>query len=178
MRQQINMSSPRVLKVIELAKTLRTGDDAGGEKPTAVPICDLGPQIDDIQFNKIMDYIQTGKSEGARCLLGGERVGTKGYYVAPTIFTDVEDTMVIAKEEIFGPVMQLMKFKTTEEAIERANNSPYGLAAGVCSRDVGNALAIAAELDSGTVWINCYGELQCFRRQSTTPRTLMLCGPR
>ena len=162
-----------VEKVIELAKTLRTGDDAGGDKPTAMPVCDLGPQIDEVQFKKIMDYITTGKSEGARCLLGGDRIGSKGYYIEPTIFADVEDSMVIAKEEIFGPVMQLMKFKTNEEAVERANSSSYGLAAGVCSRDIGNALAMANELDAGTVWVNCYDNCECL--PSICPRFESFC---
>lgn len=88
--------------------------------------------------------------------MGGNRLGEKGYYVAPTIFTEVQDSMKIAKEEIFGPVMQLMKFKTLAEAIERANTTHYGLAAGICSRDVGTAMSTAMDLDAGTVWINCY----------------------
>ena len=86
-----------VAKVVELAKTLRTQGDH--ESETAVPICDLGPQIDDIQFKKIMSYIESGKAEGAKCLLGGDRLGSKGYYVQPTIFTDVADDMTIAKGE-------------------------------------------------------------------------------
>jgi acyl-CoA reductase-like NAD-dependent aldehyde dehydrogenase len=143
-----------VAKCIEMAKKLRTQEDTTSD--TAVPICDLGPQVDEIQFKKIMSYIETGKAEGAKCLLGGTRVGEKGYYVAPTIFADVKDNMTIAKEEIFGPVMQLMKFKTLQEAIDRANTTHYGLAAGLCTRDVGTALATARDLDAGTVWINCY----------------------
>lgn len=143
-----------VEKVVEIAKTLRTLGDT--TSPTAVPICDLGPQVDKIQFDKIMNYIKLGKEEGAKCLLGGDRLGTKGYYVQPTVFSDVSDNMTIAKEEIFGPVMQLMKFKTLEEAISRANSTHYGLAAGICTRDVGTALAVAHDLDAGTVWVNCY----------------------
>lgn len=143
-----------VAKVTEMAKKLRTQDDTSSDTP--VPICDLGPQVDEIQFKKIMSYIETGKAEGAKCLLGGERLGNKGYWVAPTVFTDVKDTYTIAKEEIFGPVMQLMKFKTLSEAIERANTTHYGLAAGICTRDIGTALSVARDLDAGTVWINCY----------------------
>lgn len=145
-----------VEKLVALAKTLRQGKDAGGDKPTTVPICDLGPQVDKIQFDKIMGYIESGKKEGAKCLLGGHRVGDKGFFVAPTIFADVTDEMKICREEIFGPVMQLLKFKTNEEAVRRANNTIFGLAAGVCSRDIGNALAIAHELEAGSVWVNCY----------------------
>merc|ERR1719235_282515 len=143
-----------VEKVMEHAQKLRTQGDTTSE--TTVPICDLGPQVDKIQFDKILGYIESGKSEGATVKLGGGRQGDKGYYVQPTIFTEVKDEMKIAKEEIFGPVMQLMKFKTLDEAIERANNTHYGLAAGICTRDVGTALAAAKDLDAGTVWINCY----------------------
>jgi len=143
-----------VAKVKKLAEGLRTQGDLTSE--TAVPICDLGPQVDEIQFKKILGYIEKGKSEGATCLLGGNRKGTKGYYIEPTIFTGVTDNMTIAKEEIFGPVMQLMTFKTNAEAVERANDSHFGLAAGVCTQNLGNAHHIARELDAGTVWINCY----------------------
>jgi aldehyde dehydrogenase (NAD+) len=143
-----------VEKATHLARRLRTVGKY--EKETDVPICDLGPQIDETQFNKIMKYIKSGKKQGATCLLGGERIGDKGYYIQPTIFGDVTDEMKIAQEEIFGPVMQLMKFKDMDEAIERANSSKFGLAAGIMTRDVGTAHSVAARLDAGTVWINCY----------------------
>jgi len=143
-----------VKKVSDLASTLRTQGDTSS--PTAVEICDLGPQVDKIQFDKVLNYIESGKQEGAKVLLGGGRQGDKGYFVQPTVFSDVRDDMRIAKEEIFGPVMQLMKFKTLEEAVERANNTHYGLAAGICTRDVGTALSLAHDLEAGTVWINCY----------------------
>ena len=145
------------------ASKLRTRGDTKSD--TTVPICDLGPQVDKIQFEKILGYIEKGKAEGATCVLGGGRVGDKGYYVAPTIFDNVQDSMTIAKEEIFGPVMQLLTFKDTAEAIARANNSNYGLAAGVCTKDIGKALHIAGELDAGTVWINC-----CAPRAAANPR--------
>jgi len=141
-------------KVMMHAKKLRTQGDTTSE--TTVPICDLGPQVDKIQFDKILGYISSGKSEGATVALGGDRLGDKGYFVQPTIFTDVKDDMKIAKEEIFGPVMQMLKFKTLDEAIERANNTCYGLAAGICTRDIGTAMSSAKDLDAGTVWINCY----------------------
>jgi len=145
-----------VEKVSELAKRLRTEGDTVSE--TDVPICDLGPQVDEIQFKKVMGYIDSGKKEGAKCVLGGARQGTQGYYVQPTVFTEVKDEMEIAREEIFGPVMQLMKFKTLDEAITRANKTHYGLAAGICTRDVGTALSAAADLEAGTVWIICYDD--------------------
>jgi aldehyde dehydrogenase (NAD+) len=87
---------------IERAKNIAIGTDEGKFQ---------GPQVDKIQFDKIMDYIESGKKEGATCALGGKRIGTKGYFLEPTIFTNVEDSMTIAKEEIFGPVMQLMKVR-------------------------------------------------------------------
>jgi len=143
-----------VEKVKMHASKLRTkGDD---KSDTTVPICDVGPQVDKIQFDKILGFIESGKAEGAKVVLGGGRNGDKGYNVQPTIFTEVQDNMKIAKEEIFGPVMQIMKFKTLAEAVERSNNTCYGLAAGICTRDIGTALATAKELEAGTVWINCY----------------------
>lgn len=143
-----------VEKVVGMAKRLRTQGDTKSE--TDIPICDLGPQVDKIQFEKVLNYIESGKKEGAKVALGGGRQGNKGYYVQPTVFTEVQDDMKIAKEEIFGPVMQLMRFKTLDEAIQRSNKTHYGLAAGICTRDVGTALAAAQDLDAGTVWINCY----------------------
>ena len=143
-----------VAKCVAMAKKLRVLGDVTSD--TTVPLCDLGPQVDKIQFDKILGYIESGKKEGATCALGGSRLGTTGYYVAPTIFTNVTDEMTIAKEEIFGPVMQLLKFKTLDEALARANNTQYGLAAGICTRDVGTALHAAGELQAGTVWVNCY----------------------
>jgi aldehyde dehydrogenase (NAD+) len=143
-----------VAKVVDHGKKLRTKGDVTSE--TTVPICDLGPQVDKIQYDKILNYIESGKQEGAKVMLGGEKLSGGGYFVQPTIFADVQDHMKIAKEEIFGPVMQIMKFKTLEEAITRANDTIYGLAAGICTRDVGTALKVAHDLDAGTVWINCY----------------------
>merc|ERR1712113_1150289 len=143
-----------VEKAVALASRLRSQGDTTSE--TDIPILDMGPQVDKIQFDKILGYIEKGKQEGATVALGGSRLGGKGYYVQPTVFTEVTDDMTIAKEEIFGPVMQLMKFKTLHEAIERANNTNYGLAAGICTRDVGTALQAASDLEAGTVWINCY----------------------
>uniref|UniRef100_A0A1W7R9T2 aldehyde dehydrogenase (NAD(+)) n=1 Tax=Hadrurus spadix TaxID=141984 RepID=A0A1W7R9T2_9SCOR len=115
-----------------------------------------GPQIDDIQFKKIIDLIESGKKEGATIQCGGERFGDKGYFVKPTIFSDVKDNMRIAKEEIFGPVQQILKFKTLEEVIERANDTSYGLAAGVLTKDMDKALMFAQASQAGSVWVNCY----------------------
>lgn len=113
-----------------------------------------GPQIDEMQFNKIMELIESGKKEGARLLVGGNRVGNDGYFIEPTVFADVTEDMRIAKEEVCGPVLSILKFKTLEEALEKANNSMYGLAAGVLTKDIDTAMAFASGVQAGTVWIN------------------------
>ncbi|XP_052214728.1 aldehyde dehydrogenase, mitochondrial-like isoform X3 [Dreissena polymorpha] len=115
-----------------------------------------GPQIDEEQFNKILGLIESGKQQGASLQCGGERQGDIGYFVKPTVFSDVTDDMRIAKEEIFGPVQSILKFKDIDEVIERANNTSYGLAAGVMTRDINKALKISQNLDAGSVWVNCY----------------------
>ena len=120
------------------------------------PATEQGPQVDRDQFDKVMGYIKAGKSEGAKLLHGGGRVGDEGYFIEPTVFGDVHDNMKIAEEEIFGPVMSIIKFKDMDEVIERANRTIYGLAAAVWTRDIGKAHAVANNVRAGTVWVNCY----------------------
>jgi aldehyde dehydrogenase (NAD+) len=115
-----------------------------------------GPQVDQDQFNKVMGYIDAGKKENAKLVAGGNRVGDKGYFIEPTVFADVKDDMKIAQEEIFGPVMSILKFKDINEVVERANKSLYGLAAAVWTKDISKAHAIADGVRAGTVWVNCY----------------------
>ena len=115
-----------------------------------------GPQVDQAQFEKILKYIDIGKQEGAQCLTGGGRHGENGYFIEPTLFDGVTDEMQIATDEIFGPVMSILTFKDTEDLIQRANNTFYGLAAAVWSRDIGKAHMLADRVRAGTVWVNCY----------------------
>lgn len=115
-----------------------------------------GPQVDQEQFNKVMSYIESGMREGAQMLCGGSQIGDKGYFIQPTVFADVRDDMKIAQEEIFGPVMSIIKFKDINEVIERANKTMYGLAAAVWTQDISKAHAIANSVRAGTVWVNCY----------------------
>ncbi len=123
------------------------------------PRTDQGPQVDQAQFDRVMSYIESGEKEGARLACGGNRIGNRGYFIEPTVFADVHDEMKIAKEEIFGPVMSVIPFKNLEEVILRANRTIYGLAAGVWTRDIKKAHAIADSVRAGTVWVNCYNIL-------------------
>lgn len=105
-----------------------------------------GPQVSKTQYDRIMEYIESGKKEGATITLGGERWGNEGYYIQPTIFTDVTEDMRIMKEEIFGPVVCVSKFKDLDEAVELANNTNYGLAAAVFSQNIDTCLSVAEQI--------------------------------
>lgn len=107
-------------------------------------------------MNKVLDYVKTGQKEGAELLVGGSRHGEKGYFVEPSIFTGVEDNMAIAREEIFGPVMSILKFSSTDEVIKRANDSSFGLGAGVVTQSLDTAIQLSEALRVGTVYVNCY----------------------
>nr|CAD7590250.1 unnamed protein product [Timema genevievae] len=118
-----------------------------------------GPQVDDEQLGKILSLIDTGKKQGARLVAGGARHGDKGYFIQPTVFADVKDSMTIAREEIFGPVQQILRFKSLDEIIERANDTPYGLAAAVFTKDIDKAFYLVQGVRAGTVWVNTYNIL-------------------
>lgn len=120
------------------------------------PATEQGPQVDQAQFDKILQYVEYGKEDGATCVSGGKRFGDKGYFVEPTLFTNVTDDMRIAKDEIFGPVLGVLKFSDVDELVERANNTNFGLAAAVWTRDVSKAHHFADNVRAGTVWVNCY----------------------
>ncbi|KAF8429233.1 aldehyde dehydrogenase domain-containing protein [Tirmania nivea] len=113
-----------------------------------------GPQISRIQWERIMAYIASGQSEGAKLVTGGTKHGDKGYFIAPTVFIDVEDHMIISREEIFGPVVTIASFKSEEEAVKRANNSNYGLSAAIFTQNITRAHKVAAKMQAGMVWIN------------------------
>jgi aldehyde dehydrogenase (NAD+) len=120
------------------------------------PRTELGPLVDQAQFDKVMGYVESGRSERATLACGGNRIGNRGYFIQPTVFADVQDDMQIAREEIFGPVMSIISFKSLDEVIARANRTKYGLAAAVWTRDIKKALAVANGVRAGTVWVNCY----------------------
>ncbi|MFO0837998.1 MAG: aldehyde dehydrogenase family protein [Phycisphaerae bacterium] len=136
-------------KIVEKARGKRVGDPFARETAQ-------GPQVDKEQFQKVMGFIDAGRKEGANLAHGGNRVGQKGYFIEPTVFTNVKDEMKIAREEIFGPVMSIIKFKDIDEVVQRANRTMYGLAAAVWTRDISKAHAIANRVRAGTVWVNCY----------------------
>ncbi|KAM9423790.1 retinal dehydrogenase 2-like [Salvelinus alpinus] len=127
------------------------------------PTTEQGPQISQEQQSRVLEFIRSGISEGARLECGGKALGLKGFFIEPTVFSNVKDDMRIAKEEIFGPVQQIMKFKTIDEVIERANNTEYGLVAAVFTSDITKAMTISTAMQAGTVWINCFNALstQC-----------------
>lgn len=137
----------------EKFKALRVGD------PTDFAT-QIGPMVSEEQMNKVLNYIEAGKAEGARLMCGGGRLTgegyDKGFFVAPTVFADVENSMRIAREEIFGPVLSVIKFSTEEEAIRIANDSEYGLGAAVWTRDLPRAFRVGRALQAGTVWVNDY----------------------
>jgi aldehyde dehydrogenase (NAD+) len=102
----------------------------------------------------VVGYLDLSRAEGARTTAGGSRIDRRGYFVAPTVLTDVTDDMRVAREEIFGPVACVLPFDTVDEVVERSNDTPYGLAGGVWTRDIGKAHRLAREIDAGTIWVN------------------------
>lgn len=115
-----------------------------------------GPQVSREQMEKILGYVELGQRQGAKLVTGGKRVGDKGFFVEPTVFDGVRDDMAIATDEIFGPVVSVLPFKTVDEVIRRANSTYYGLAAAIWTKDIDKAHTFAREVKAGTVWVNCY----------------------
>ncbi|HXJ94340.1 MAG TPA: aldehyde dehydrogenase family protein [Terriglobia bacterium] len=142
-----------VEKLVEKASKMRVGDPLD-------PKTEMGAQISQTQLDRILGYIQSGKDEGAKLLCGGARdtdgVKSRGYFMKPTVFTGVKPEMKIAQEEIFGPVLSVMKFKDEEEAVAISNGTIYGLVSAVWTRDVQRAHRLARQIKAGVVWINTY----------------------
>ncbi|KAG6840184.1 hypothetical protein C0991_008382, partial [Blastosporella zonata] len=134
------------------AKAIKVGDPFE-------TVTDQGPQVSQIQYDRIMGYIESGRQEGATVHLGGDRFGTEGYFINPTIFTDTKPDMKIVQEEIFGPVGVVIKFDDEEDVIRQANETVYGLAAAVFSTNINRALQTAHKLKAGTAWVNCVNQL-------------------
>lgn len=139
-------------RVVQRTRDWRTGDPLE-------PGNTLGAIVDQSQYDKILGYIKSGQEEGARVVVGGGPLeGEGGLFVQPTIFDDVDPDMTIAREEIFGPVLSVMTVDSVEQAIEAANNTPYGLAASVFTANVKRAHTVARAIQAGTVTVNCFGE--------------------
>lgn len=138
-----------VADLVSHAKKIKQG-------PGLDPETTMGPLVSQEQHNRVLSYIQKGKDEGAELLSGGSVPFEKGYFVEPTIFADVDDKMTIAKEEIFGPVVAAMPFDDLDDVIARANDSEYGLAAGLWTENLKTAHYVSNKLRAGTVWVNCY----------------------
>jgi aldehyde dehydrogenase (NAD+) len=138
-----------VEKLVKKAKSQKVGDPFD-------PDTTQGPQVSQEQCDRITGYIEAGKKEGAKLLTGGNRISGKGYFIEPTVFDGVKDEMKIAKEEIFGPVMNILTFKDTDEVMKRGNQTFFGLAAAVWTKDIQKAHRLANSLRAGTVWVNCY----------------------
>ncbi|TPQ33980.1 aldehyde dehydrogenase [Cupriavidus pinatubonensis] len=117
----------------------------------------MGPLVSARQQSRVLDYIASGQEQGADLVYGGKKVGDKGYFVEPTIFANANPSMKIVKEEIFGPVVSVMRFKDVEEVTRLANDTTYGLAANIWTRDIKRAHRLAHRLQAGSVWINCHG---------------------
>jgi aldehyde dehydrogenase (NAD+) len=132
------------------AQSLRIGDPL--DRKTA-----LGPVISEKQMKSILDYVDIGQKEGARLVTGGEKVGERGYFISPAVFAGVEHEMRISQDEIFGPVVSVIKFRDEADALRIANGTAYSLAAGVWSRDMGKLQRFAKRARAGTVWMNTYG---------------------
>jgi len=135
--------------VAEIAKSIKLGS---GLDPTT----QMGPLVSDEQFRRVTGFLESGRSDGATALAGGGRYGDRGYFVEPTVLTNVRPDMKVVREEIFGPVVVASPFDSIEEIAAQANDSEYGLGAGIWTRDISKAHALAKKLRAGTVWINCY----------------------
>ena len=142
-------------KIVERVKRIRLGNPQDDTT-------NFGPLVSFAHMERVLGYIEQGRQQGARLLIGGERVTDGDYadgaYVAPTVFTDCRDDMTITREEIFGPVMSILVYDSEDEVIRRANDTTYGLAAGIVTRDLNRAHRVIHKLEAGICWINTWGE--------------------
>jgi phenylacetaldehyde dehydrogenase len=136
-------------RVADRASKIKVG--AGFEPDT-----EMGPLVSQEQLDRVCGFLESGFSEGAKAVTGGSKVGDKGYFVKPTVLVNTKENMKVVQEEIFGPVVTAIPFEDPSELVTQANNSAYGLAAGIWTNDIKKANRLAAELRAGTVWINCY----------------------
>jgi len=138
-----------VNKVLDVARSIKVGD-------TLDPSTQMGPIVDERQMSRVLGFIEQGKSEGAKLRMGGVKKGDVGYFVEPTVFDEVDNSMAIAQEEIFGPVLSVIEFGSADEAVKIANDTPYGLAAALWSSDINRVHQVADALRAGVVWVNCF----------------------
>jgi len=139
-----------VAAVAAVAKTFQVGN---GRDPNTM----MGPVVSRKQQERILGYVQSGIEQGATLVTGGKKVGDKGYFIEPTVFANARPSMKIVQEEIFGPVVSVIPFKDVEEVTRMANDTTYGLAANIWTRDIKKAHKLAHRLEAGSVWINCHG---------------------
>lgn len=138
-----------VAGMIDEARKIRLGS---GQDPDT----DMGPLVSQNQFDTVMSYVDAGKSDGAKVAVGGARAGDKGYFVQPTLFTEVNPNMSIVREEIFGPVATIERFSDINDVVRRANDTDYGLGAGIWTTDARKTHHVAKAIRAGTVFVNCY----------------------
>jgi aldehyde dehydrogenase (NAD+) len=144
-----NIRGEFVSRLAEKAKQRKLGNPLD-------PDTEQGPQVSQEQMDKILGYVDLGQKQGAKLVTGGHRQGDKGFFVEPTIFDNVRDDMAIARDEIFGPVVSVLPFRDVDDVTRRANDTHYGLAAAVWTKDIDKAHTFAREVKAGTVWVNCY----------------------
>ena len=135
--------------VAEVAKSIKLGNGLD-------PDTQMGPLVSDEQLSRVTGYLDSGREQGATVVTGGTRKGDRGYFVEPTVLTNTRPEMRVVREEIFGPVVVAQPFKSIDEIAASANDTPYGLGAGIWTKDISKAHALAAKIRAGTVWINCY----------------------